>query len=745
MHRATEPRYPLWDRIGALVSGRRSWVLALLIAAIGGTLLGLIPQSGADQQSPVVLPSTAESARVAELLKQFPGGDTAPVLLVITRGDGSELSPEDLAAAQQARDRMAGLSGVAPAPPIPLLPSADGKAALAPLALKSDLTGFDLSDTVKTLREAARAGLPDGVVANVTGGPAFGADIANSFAGANVTLLAVTGGVVALLLIITYRSPVLWLVPLLVIAFADRIAAVAGAAVAEATGLGGDGSTSGITSVLVFGAGTNYALLLISRYREELRRAPEQLDRRHGAGTHREALRTAVRWAGPAIVASNATVVLALLTLLLAKSPTTRSLGVQAAAGLVMAAIFVLLVLPPLLALFGPKLFWPFIPRAGGEDLTTTGAWHRVAAWVSGHAGRVAAVSIVSLAVLATGVIGTPIGLSLIDQFRVKADSVTGFATLADHFPSGQTDPTRVIARTENTDAVTAAIQSTPGVASVQPAGVSDTGLTQWQVVLNAAPASSEAFTTVAALRESVRRVDLQALVGGTDAAALDTKRTAVRDRTVIIPAILIVVLAVLYLLLRAALAPLVLVAATALSTMAALGMGSWVSIHLLGFPALDNTTPLFAFLFLVALGVDYTIFLVTRAKEETPMWGTRGGIVRAVSATGAVITSAGLVLAAVFCVLGVLPLIALTQLGIIVGLGILLDTFVVRTVVIPALFTLIGPRIWWPAFRPDDIERTDQLPRLPFRSADARGVRVGDGAPHHPVRTTRPAPGTAR
>ncbi len=722
MHRAPEPRPTLWDRIGALVSGPRSWALALLVAVIGGALLALIPQTGADQQAPVVLPATAESARVAELVKQFPGGDTAPVLLVISRSDGSDLSPEDLAAAQQARDRMTGLSGVAPGPPIPLMPSADAKAALAPLALKPDLNGFELSDTVKALREAARSGLPPGVVASVTGGPAFGADIANSFSGANVTLLAVTGAVVALLLIATYRSPVLWLVPLLVIAFADRIAAVVGAAVAEASGLGGDGSTSGITSVLVFGAGTNYALLLISRYREELRRNTN----------HREALRTAVRWAGPAIVASNATVVLALLTLLLAKSPTTRSLGVQAAAGLVMAAIFVLLVLPPLLALFGPKLFWPFIPHAGGEDLTTTGAWHRIADWVSHHAGRVAGVSILTLAVLATGIIGTPIGLSLIDQFRVKADSVTGFQTLAQHFPSGQTDPTRVIARTENTDAVAAAIQTTPGIASVQPAGVSDTGLTQWQVILNAAPATPEAFDTVDALRDSVHTADPDGLVGGSDAQALDTKRTAERDQKVIIPAILVVVLAVLYLLLRAALAPLVLIGTTALSTLAALGIGSWVSIHLLKFPALDNTTMLFAFLFLVALGVDYTIFLVSRAKEETPMWGTRAGIVRAVSATGAVITSAGLVLAAVFCVLGVLPLIALTQLGIIVGLGILLDTFVVRTVVIPALFTLIGPRIWWPAFRADDIERTDEFP------TPAMGLARAGRTPRHERGTAR-------
>ena len=716
MHRAPEIRLPVWDRIGGLVSSRRSWVLALFIAAIGGALLGLIPESASAQQSPVVLPPSAESVRATELIKQFPGGDAAPVLLVISRADGAALSPDDLAAAQQARDRMAGVTGVIAAPGPPIIPSTDGQAAVAPVALDPDLTGFALSDTVIGLRDAARDGLTDGLVANVTGGPAFGADIANSFAGANINLLAVTGAIVALLLIITYRSPVLWLVPLLVIAFADRIGAVTGATVAEATGLGGDGSTTGITSVLVFGAGTNYALLLISRYREELRREP----------AHRQALRTAVRFAGPAIVASNATVVLALLSLLLASSPTTRSLGVQAASGLVVAAIFVLLVLPPLLALFGPKLFWPFIPRAGSAEITTTGAWHRVADWVSGHAGRVTVASILVLGILATGLIGIPVGLSLIDQFRVRADSVTGFKTLSAHFPGGITDPTRVIAQTDRTDAVQAALAATPGIASITPAGVSDTGLSQWQVVLDATPASDAAFTTVAVLRDSVQEADPGALVGGSDATALDTKNTAVRDRWVVIPAILIVVLAVLYALLRAVLAPLVLVATTTLSTLAALGMGGWVSVHLLGFPALDNTTPLFAFLFLVALGVDYTIFLVTRAQEETPLYGTRGGIVRAVSATGAVITSAGIVLAAVFAVLGVLPLIALTQLGIIVGLGILLDTFVVRTVVIPALFTLIGPAIWWPAFRADDIERTDAIPVALSPPGDFRTPRPG-------------------
>ncbi|GAY18250.1 MMPL family transporter [Mycobacterium sp. shizuoka-1] len=698
MHRGADVRRAGWERIGDLVTSRHSWLLALIVALLGGGLMGVVGQSSSADQSPVSLPPSAESARVAALLKEFPGGGTAPVILVVTRADGAELTPADLAAADAARGRMVAATGT-PGPPIPVSASQDGKAALAPVSIDSTLSGFALNDQVKSVRQAAKDGLPADLAVNVTGGPAFGADIANAFAGANITLLAVTGAVVALLLIVTYRSPVLWLVPLLVIAFADRVAAVLGTAIAEATGMTADGSTSGITSVLVFGAGTNYALLLISRYREELRRTPE----------HRAALRTAVRFAGPAIAASNATVVLALLTLLFASSPSTRSLGVQAASGLLVAAVFVLLVLPPLLAVFGPKLFWPFIPRAGSDEITGTGAWHWVADWVSGHAGRVTVAATAVLAVLAAGLLATPIGLNQIDQFRVSADSVTGYRTLSAHFPSGLTDPTRVIGKTADSSAIDAAIRVTPGVVSVNPAGQSDTGLSQWQVVIAAEPASEAAFDTVAALRDSVHRADPGAVVGGSDAQALDAKDAAVHDRWVVIPAILIVVLAVLYILLRAALAPLVLVAATVLSTMAALGLGGWVSVHLLGFPALDITTPLFAFLFLVALGVDYTIFLVTRAREETPRYGTRGGIVRAVSATGAVITSAGIVLATVFTVLGVLPLIVLTQLGIIVGLGILLDTFLVRTVVIPALFTLIGPAIWWPAFTRAEIEPADR------------------------------------
>jgi RND superfamily putative drug exporter len=675
----------VWNRFAAAVTTRRSWLLAVGIAALAAAVLALGGANSSRDQSPQSLPPNAESARADAVLAEFPGGHDAAAILVFTRADGSTLGGDDLAAATAAHHAATSAAGSgAGYPPVV---STDGRAAIAAVPIDAQLSGFALNDTIKATRAAAHAAVADGLQVQLTGGPAFGADIADAFTGANIPLLVITATVVALLLIITYRSPVLWLAPLLVVGFADQVAAAAGDAVSRLTGLAFDGATAGITSVLVFGAGTNYALLLISRYRDELRTNPD----------HRAALSRAVRAAGPAILASNATVVLALLTLPLAITPNTRSLGVCAACGLILAVAFVLLLLPPVLALCGPRLFWPFIPHPGSPSTADTGAWHRVAAAVGHRPALIGGVAIVALAALATGTLNTPLGLSQTEQFRVAAESVTGFHTLASHFPGGQSEPATVIAATNRAPAVQHAIDTTPGVVSERPLTQSDEGLSAWSVILDAPPASDSAFTTIEALRASVRAGDPHALVGGPDAQALDTRDAAAHDRLLVIPAILIVVLAVLCMLLRAAAAPPLLVAATVLSAAAALGLGGWVSVHAFGFPALDNSTPLLAVLFLVALGVDYTIFLVTRAREETPRHGTRDGMVRAVSATGAVITSAGIVLAAVFCVLGVLPLIVLTQLGIIVGLGILLDTFIVRTLVIPALFALIGPSIWWP------------------------------------------------
>ena len=699
-HRSSGHDGVFWDRIALALTAPRSWLIVLAVALLGGVVIGLAGANDAGTRSPDFLPPSSESARTDAAAKQFPGGDRTAAILVVTRSDGGVLTPADLAVVTEARNRMLTAVGARDTP-APMLTSKDGRAAVAAVPLRADLSGFALSDAVKAVRNAAADGLPASLVAHVTGGPAFGADISTSFTGADIKLLVVTALVVAVLLLVTYRSPVLWLVPLAVIGVAERVAAAVGTAVAGITGLTFDGSTSGITSVLVFGAGTNYALLLISRYREELR---------HHAD-HRHALRRAVRMAGPAILASNATVVLALLTLILAVVPSTRSLGALAACGLVVAALFVLSMLPPLLALFGPRLFWPFVPQTGSADTTETGPWHRIAERVARRPGLIGGISVLVLAVLATGLLGTTIGLSQTEQFRVRADSVAGFETLATHFPGGSADPTVVVADTSRTSAVQQAIHATSGVVSVTPTGQSATGRSRWSVVIDAAPASERAFEIVAALRDSVHAADPAVLIGGSDAKALDIRDAATRDRLVVIPAILAVVLTVLYVLLRAVVAPLVLTAATVLSALAALGLGSWASIHVFGFPGLDSNTPLFALLFLIALGVDYTIFLVTRAREETVEHSTGEGMVRAVSATGAVITSAGIVLAAVFCVLGVLPLIVLTQVGIIVGLGILLDTFVVRTLVIPAVFALIGPVIWWPSSTDDRARKSPPGP----------------------------------
>ncbi|MFF0492486.1 MMPL family transporter [Nocardia sp. NPDC004068] len=655
------------------MTSRRSWLLLVLLAVVAGALMGGVGGNDSGNSAPGSLPPAAESARACDALATFPGADDSVAIAVVTRADGNALTEADLAA-------------VRPAIGEPTR-SADGEAAIGRIPVDASLTGLDLNDRIDAIRADAKKGLPEGLSMRITGGPAFGADIANSFSGANVTLLAVTAVVVAILLILTYRSPVLWLAPLLVIGVADRVATTVGTGLARATGLTFDGSTSGITSVLVFGAGTNYALLLVSRYRDEL----------HRHADHRRALWHAVRRAGPAVLASNLTVVIALLTLLLADTPSTRSLGALAAAGLVVAAVFVLLGLPAALALCGRKIFWPLTPRVDRRDTAGAGAWHAIAERVTRRPWPVVAAALALLAVCAAGLASTSIGLSQTEKFRVRAESVDGFDTLAAHFPSGAANPTVVVARADASDGVRHALDA-DGVVSARPAGPPAHGLQRWSVVLAAKPASAEAFSTIRSIRSALAAVPgADALVGGGDAEALDARDAARHDLRTAVPVILAVVVVILLALLRAIPAALLLVGVTAASALAALGAGSWLSEHAFGYPGLDDNVPLFTFLFLVALGIDYTIFLVTRAREETPEHGTTGGIVRAVAATGVVITSAGVVLAAVFAVLGVLPLITLTQIGIVVGLGILLDTFLVRTIVIPALFAAVGPRIWWP------------------------------------------------
>lgn len=661
----------LTDRRGAALV----LVLALVLVGLAGALLG----SAEAPPRGDAYPASAESALVAEQLQSFPGSDTAPVLLAATKG-GADLTQQDVAAI----DAMAARLDSAGAP-TPARVSEDGEAAVVTLPVTVHEDSADNVAKIKDLRATIADELPTGMTVEVTGGPAFGADITSSFDGANFTLLAVTIGVVALLLLLTYRSPVLWLVPLVVVGAADQLAGRLTAQVGEWSGLPFD---AGIVSVLVFGAGTNYALLLISRYREEL----------HEHEDHRTALAAAWRGTMPAILASNATVVLALGTLLLAAVPGTRGLGLASAVGLVIALLAITFVLPAALALVGRKVFWPFIPRPGQEQ-RHEGLWAVVARRVVARPAAHLVGGLALLAVLASGLFGASVGLSQADSFRTASESADGLVTVSKHFPAGAAAPFAVLTDSRDTMATVAALEDVDGVTLAAPAGDNGQGHSHIMVIGQPAPGSPASLDLAAELREVAHAVPgAHAQVGGGSAELLDARTAAESDLGTVVPLVLLVSLVVLVALLRAVVGPLVLLALNAASALAALGLGAWLDEHLLGHPALDVQVPLVAFLFLVALGIDYTIFLMHRARHEAVEHGTREGVARAVARTGAVITSAGVVLAAVFAALGVLPLVVLGQLGLIVGLGVLLDTLLVRTVVVPAATALLGERFWWPS-----------------------------------------------
>lgn len=663
-----------------IVSRRGAWItlLAALIIVVGlmGALRGSEPPGAVD-----TVPPAAESARAAELQQEFPNSELAPVMAVFSKG-GAALSDADLeTVATVGTDLAAAVGQESPRP----ITSEDGQAALVSIPIDADRPNAEIADTIERLRTISHAAAPEGMTIQITGGPAFGADIASSFDGANFTLLAVTIGIVALLLLLTYRSPVLWLIPLAVVGLADQTANVVTAWVGDNWDLAFD---KGIISVLVFGAGTNYALLLISRYREEL-----QLE-----DDHRAALRTAVHGTAPAILASNVTVVLSLLTLVFAAMPSTRGLGIASAVGLAIAVVFGLLVLPAALAVCGRRLFWPFVPRTGNSGREEGRTWSTIARGVTRRPLLVVVGSIALLAVFASGLLGTRVGLSQTEQFRVASESAAGFDVLADHFPPGESEPMIVITKSAAAEEVVDAAADAPGVSHANLAGESDTGLTKVIVVGADDPGTKASYQTIRDVRAAVHDVPgADALVGGQNAESLDIEDASWADLQLIAPMILAVVLVILMILLRSLLAPLLLVAINVSSAIAAIGLGTWVGKRLFDFPALDVNVPLLAFLFLVALGVDYTIFLVHRAMQSAEQHGTRVGMIRALGHTGAVITSAGVVLAAVFAALGILPLVTLGQLGLIVGLGVLVDTLFVRTILVPAVFALLGDRIWWP------------------------------------------------
>ena len=667
----------------ALTSRRGAWIslvtgILVLVGLMG--VFGRATMTSSAQSAP----PESESARVAALADEFPDADDRTLLVVASTTDARTLTD----AQHDGLDRLAGaLKTVPDARVLGPFPSDDGQAAV--VQLTAPIAGDDATADrafVDEVRGVVHGHGIDGLTLQVTGGPAFGVEVASAFDRADFTLLLVTIAIVAVLLIVTYRSPMLWLVPLIVVALADQAANKATIALGGALGLQFD---TGIVSVLVFGAGTNYALLLISRYREELAHEPD----------HRRALTAAWRRTVPAIVASNVTVVLSLLTLVLAVIPGTRGLGLACALGLVIALAAVLLVLPPALAVCGRGVFWPFVPRPGDTAHRGRG-WRRVATRVVRRPWMPLIGGLALLAVMTTGLLGASLGLSQTEKFRVPSEPATGLAALSAHFDAGQAQPFTVVADAAHEGEVVAAAEAVPGVVRVTPAATSlDGRLVRLSVVGEPAPGTPESRALVGDLRVAVHEVPgADALVGGQGAQEVDARDGNLRDLLLIAPLVLLVTFLVLVALLRAVVAPAILLATNLLSAVAAIGAGAWLGRVLFGWHALDVQVPLLAFLFLVALGVDYTIFLVHRARAEARTVGTRAGMVTALATTGGVITSAGVVLAGVFAALGLLPLVTLGQIGLIVGIGVIVDTLVVRTLVVPALFAVVGDRMWWPS-----------------------------------------------
>lgn len=688
-----------------LVSRRGAWVTLGLALIIMTTFFGVFSGSKAPQREGQA-PVDSESMQVAALLQEFDDAATQSVLIVAVKDDGSKLSGENIKSldvllpildkrielsqnTNKDETAIATTSG-------PML-SDDGEAAVIITPIEVGDSNTETAEIIKAIRTDLADATPAGIVTHVTGGPAFGADIASAFDGADFTLLLATILIVAILLIVTYRSPILWLIPLTVVALADGLAGRITAAAGEAWELEFD---SGIISVLVFGAGTNYALLLISRYREELAKHAD----------HRDALAVAWRKTVPAILASNVTVVLALLTLLLATIPLTRGLGIPAAIGLIIAMAAAIFVLPSFLAVCGRRIFWPFIPKhqeaSSGESETDLkinkrgSIWRSIALKVVGRPVVSLIAGALLLAIMATGLIGTSVGLDQMEKFRTKSDSAIGLEVLSKHFPAGEAAPIFVITKSESAKEILTVVTDLDGVVRAHPVGISpDETLTKIMITSEYAPSSDESLDQIVQIRDYVHGIkDSGALVGGSVATDLDARSGNQQDLLLIAPLVLGVSFIVLLVLLRSFLAPVLLLIVNLASAIAAIGAGAWLSRVLFDQNALDLQVPVLAFLFLVALGIDYTIFLVHRARTEAIELGTRPGMIEAVTHTGSVITSAGIVLAAVFAALGLLPLVTLGQLGLIVGVGVIVDTLIVRTVIVPAIFSLVGNKIWWPS-----------------------------------------------
>src|SRR5215469_1487422 len=659
------------------------WLVALIITFPLFTKL-----MGAEKNDASAwLPPNAESTKVLNVQARFQSPNIFPGVVVYERPSG--LTAVDRAKAAADARRFAGLPGVVPGRVVGPMPSADGKAMETILQVNVGSQGWNGATTaVKSIR-AITASNPSGLVSHVTGQVGYAADNANVFKGLDKTLLYSALAVVIVILLITYRSPLLWLLPVISSVVALVVAGAVIYLLAKHAGLTVNAQSAGILYVLVFGASTDYALLIVARYREELRRH----DRRHPA------MATALRRAGPAIIASAATVVLALLTLSVAELNSTSSLGPVLAIGVAVGMLVMITLLPALLVTFPRGVFWPYKPTYGSPEPTTRGMWARVGWSIAPRARITWIITAVLLGVLALGLTGLKAnGLTNAQAFRGHPDSVVGASVLAAHFPAGLGEPVIVIGNPGAAAQLRSAFVATPGIASVTPP-VTRAGYAYLEGTLTAPPDSQAAYDTIDRVRAAVHAVPgANALVGGVTATTLDVKRATAHDRTLIIPLILVVVFVILGLLLRALVAPLILTATVVLSFAAALGVSAFFFNHVFGFGGADTSFPLFVFVFLVALGVDYNIFLMTRVREEAIRRDARHGAIVGLAATGGVITSAGFVLAGTFAVLATIPSTFLTELGFAVAFGILLDTIVVRSVLVTALNLDLGRWMWWPS-----------------------------------------------
>ncbi|WP_427172738.1 MMPL family transporter [Arthrobacter sp. 92] len=709
-------RVPFWLRWLVPVLLVVTW---LAIAGIGGPTFGRLSEVSSNDQASF-LPAGAEATEAQAWQAKFRDSNEIPAVIVVE--NDAAFTPAQLGQAAALKGKLEALkAGSAVIGPIP---AEDSKAVqfVVPIASSGEVKA-----TVKALREEVKASAPEGMRTFVTGPAGLAADLVSAFAGIDGILLLVALGAVFLILLIVYRSLLLPVAVLFTSVFALCAAILLVFGMAKLGWIQLNGQSQGILSILVIGAATDYALLYVARFREALT---------HTTNRTAAAL-TAWKSSFEPILASGATVIIALMCLLFSDLNSNKALGPVAAAGILCSLFAALTLLPALMALLGRAAFWPFRPKVLPEaerepELITglegqRGLWRATGTLVSRRHRIVWVASVLLLLAASAGVLQLKAnGVPQTDVILTASNAVDGQDALARHFDAGSGSPAVIVADEAKADQVLDQVKKTDGVgdayllgagnvpiitgppavpgAPAAPAVPAVPAVRDGKVLVNAtlnfAADSNDAENVVVALRNAVKTADPEALVGGVTATALDTNTTAQRDLATIIPVVLAVILVILMLLLRSVLAPVLLVASVVLSYGAAMGISALVFNNILGFPGADATVPLFGFVFLVALGVDYNIFLMSRVREESLKHGTRAGILRGLGVTGGVITSAGVVLAATFAALGVIPIMFLVQLAFIVAFGVLLDTVLVRSLLVPALAYDLGPRIWWPSRR---------------------------------------------